>query len=82
MREVFARARAASPTIIFFDEIDAVGAGRDQSQQGGIHTVTTLLNELDNIEELNGVFVLAATNKPEVLDTALIRAGGSALISH
>lgn len=75
VREVFARARAASPSIIFFDEIDAVGAARDKSQQGGIHTVTTLLNELDGIEELRGVFVLAATNKPEVLDPALIRAG-------
>lgn len=75
VREIFARARAASPSIIFFDEIDAVGAARDKSQQGGIHTVTTLLNELDGIEELKGVFVLAATNKPEVLDSALIRAG-------
>ena len=75
VREVFSRARAVSPSIIFFDEIDAVGAARDKSQQGGIHTVTTLLNELDGLEELKGVFVLAATNKPEVLDPALIRAG-------
>lgn len=75
VREVFGKARAASPSIIFFDEIDAVGAARDKSQQGGIHTVTTLLNELDGVEELKGVFVLAATNKPELLDPALIRAG-------
>ncbi|CAF9941664.1 MAG: AAA+-type ATPase [Alectoria fallacina] len=75
VREVFGKARAASPSIIFFDEIDAVGAARDNSQQGGIHTVTTLLNELDGFEELKGVFVLAATNKPELLDPALIRAG-------
>lgn len=75
VREVFARARAASPSIIFFDEIDAVGAARGKSQQGGVHTVTTLLNEIDGFEALNGVFILAATNKPEILDPALIRAG-------
>lgn len=75
VREVFNKARAASPSIIFFDEIDALGAAGDNRQQGGIHTVTTLLNELDGIAELKGVFVLAATNKPEILDPALIRAG-------
>lgn len=75
VREVFRRARAASPSIIFFDEIDAVGAARDNSQQGGVHTVTTLLNELDGFAENKGVFVLAATNRPEILDPALIREG-------
>ena len=75
VREIFRKARAASPSIIFFDEIDAVGAARGKGQQGSIHTVTTLLNELDGFEELKDVFVLAATNKPEVLDPALIRAG-------
>ena len=75
VREIFGKARAASPCIIFFDEIDAVGAARDKSQHGSAHTVTTLLNELDGFEELKGVFVLAATNKPEMLDLALIRAG-------
>ena len=75
VREVFSKARAASPSILFFDEIDAVGAARHNSPQRGIHTVTTLLNELDGLEELEGVFVLAATNEPEVLDPALIRAG-------
>lgn len=75
VREVFRRARAASPSIIFFDEIDAVGAARDNSQQGGVHTVTTLLNELDGFAAKKGVFILAATNKPEILDPALIREG-------
>ena len=75
VREVFRKARAAMPSIIFFDEFDAVGASRTNSQQSGIHLVTTLLNELDGIEELKGVFILAATNRPEVLDPALIRAG-------
>lgn len=75
VREVFKQARTASPSIIFFDEIDAMATARDNSQQGGVHTVTTLLNELDGFAENKGVFVLAATNKPEVLDPALIRAG-------
>lgn len=76
IREVFHKARAASPSIIFFDEIDAMGASRGgPGQQGGLNVVTTLLNELDGIELLKGVFVLAATNKPENLDPALLRPG-------
>ena len=76
MREVFRKARAAAPSILFFDEIDAIGASRDTpGQHGGLNVLTTLLNELDGIEALKGVFVLAATNKPDVLDPALMRPG-------
>ena len=76
MREVFRKARAAAPSILFFDEIDAIGTSRDaQGQHGGLNVLTTLLNELDGIEMLKGVFVLAATNKPNVLDPALMRPG-------
>ena len=75
IRELFAKARAVSPSIIFFDEIDAIGASRDSGQHSGVHTVTTLLNELDGIDDAKGVFVLAATNRPEVLDPALTRPG-------
>ncbi|KAL9130243.1 MAG: hypothetical protein Q9217_001536 [Psora testacea] len=75
IRELFAKARAVSPSIIFFDEIDAIGAARDGGQHSGVHTVTTLLNELDGVGDLKGVFVLAATNRPEVLDPALTRPG-------
>ncbi|MCJ1254566.1 AAA+-type ATPase [Lignoscripta atroalba] len=79
VREVFRKARAASPSIIFFDEIDAIGASREGGSThhsgGGLNVLTTLLNELDGIEILKGVFVLAATNKPEVLDPALMRPG-------
>ena len=75
LREIFSKTRAASPCILFFDEIDAVGAARDKNQQGNPHTVTTLLNELDGVVELKGVFVLGATNKPDILDPALIRPG-------
>ena len=76
MREVFRKARAAAPSIIFFDEIDAIGTSREgPSQHAGLNVLTTLLNELDGIEALKGVFVLAATNKPEILDPALLRPG-------
>ena len=75
IRDVFTRARAVSPSIIFFDEVDAIGTAGINGQNGGVHTATTLLNELDGFQELKDVFVLAATNKPERLDPALIRAG-------
>ncbi|KAL8698307.1 MAG: hypothetical protein Q9201_006647 [Fulgogasparrea decipioides] len=75
VREVFRRARAASPSVVFFDEVDAIGASREHSPQSGVHVLTTLLNELDGIEARNGVFVLAATNRPEILDPALLRPG-------
>ena len=75
VREVFQKARGAAPSIIFFDEIDSIGASRADSAQGGIHVLTTLLNELDGIEALRGVFVLAATNRPQILDPALLRPG-------
>lgn len=78
LRDLFEVARAAAPAIIFFDEIDALGLSRDlEGQSGGprANMLTTLLTELDGIQPLNDVFVLAATNAPEVLDPALIRAG-------
>ncbi|KAL2048584.1 hypothetical protein N7G274_000496 [Stereocaulon virgatum] len=75
IREVFSKARAVSPSILFFDEIDAIGATGENGQQNSVNTVTTLLNELDGFQELKGVFVLAATNRPDKLDPALIRAG-------
>ena len=75
LREIFRKARAVRPSIVFFDEVDAIGAAKASNQHGGVHTVTTLLNELDGFNALEGVFVLAATNRPEILDPALIRAG-------
>ena len=75
VRDLFQKARSVSPSIIFFDEIDAIGGARDDGQHSSLNIVTTLLNELDGIEELKGVFVLAATNRPDVLDPALTRAG-------
>ncbi|KIW66899.1 hypothetical protein PV04_06188 [Phialophora macrospora] len=72
-REVFRKARAASPSIIFFDEIDAI-ASRGRSG-GDLNVLTTLLNEMDGFEELRNVFVVAATNKPQQIDPALMRPG-------
>ncbi|KAI1852454.1 hypothetical protein JX266_002632 [Neoarthrinium moseri] len=81
IRNLFARARAACPSIIFFDEIDSiagsrgVGGGSAGGGAGLTTALTTLLTEMDGFEQLGDVFVLAATNKPESLDPALIRAG-------
>lgn len=75
VREIFRKARAAAPSIIFFDEIDAIGASRDSGGSSGLNVLTTLLNEMDGFELLKGVQVLAATNKPESLDPALLRPG-------
>ena len=76
VRDVFARARAASPSIIFFDEIESIGSKRERGgRNNGVNVLTTLLNEMDGIEALKGVFVLAATNQPQTLDLALLRPG-------
>lgn len=75
LREIFRKARSARPSIIFFDEIDAIAYKRGTSSQGGVNVLTTLLNEMDGIEELRNVLVVAATNKPDILDPALMRPG-------
>ncbi|KAK3673053.1 AAA+-type ATPase [Recurvomyces mirabilis] len=75
IRELFGKARQAAPCVIFFDEIDAIGAERDAGGTKGLNVLTTLLNEMDGFEETKNVLVLAATNKPEVLDPALLRPG-------
>lgn len=76
VRDIFAKARAASPSIIFFDEIESIGSKRPANgRHAGVNVLTTLLNEMDGIETLRGVFVLAATNQPQALDAALLRPG-------
>ncbi|KAJ9091293.1 hypothetical protein QFC20_007670 [Naganishia adeliensis] len=76
VREIFRKARAASPSIIFFDEIDALAAARGSDNDGPSQGVlTSLLNEMDGVEELSGVITVAATNRPDVLDSALLRPG-------
>ena len=78
VREVFKKARQASPCIIFFDEIDALaprrGAGTSDSHVSE-RVVSQFLSEMDGIEELKGIIVLAATNRLDIVDPALLRAG-------
>jgi AAA family ATPase len=79
IRNLFQRAREASPSVIFFDEIDSIAGNRSSgggvSASGGVQALTTLLTEMDGFEEMGNVFVLAATNKPDALDPALMRPG-------
>jgi transitional endoplasmic reticulum ATPase len=76
IREIFRRARQASPCVIFFDEIDSIAPIRGSGDSGVTEKVVSqLLTELDGIETLNGVVVIAATNRPDMIDRALIRPG-------
>lgn len=80
VRDLFEQARKAAPAIIFVDELDALGRSRSAGQQPGGHdereqTLNQLLTELDGFDPTEGVVLLAATNRPEILDPALLRAG-------
>jgi transitional endoplasmic reticulum ATPase len=78
VREIFSKARQAAPCIIFFDEIDGLCATRQATQNdSGVanRILSQFLAEMDGIEELSGVFVLAATNRPDAVDPALKRFG-------
>ncbi|CDO72261.1 hypothetical protein BN946_scf184970.g113 [Trametes cinnabarina] len=78
VREIFSKARAAAPSIIFFDEIDALATSRNGSDSGGgAHdgVLTSLLNEMDGVQQLVGVTIVAATNRPDTIDSALMRPG-------
>jgi transitional endoplasmic reticulum ATPase len=75
VREVFDRARQTAPTIIFFDEIDGVASGRSDSHEVTQRVVSQLLTELDSAAENPNLVVLAATNRKEVIDPALLRPG-------
>ncbi|MCL3882912.1 ATP-dependent zinc metalloprotease FtsH [Marivita sp. GX14005] len=80
VRDLFEQARQAAPAIIFIDELDALGRARGAGQmQGGNdereQTLNQLLSELDGFDPSEGVVLLSATNRPEILDPALLRAG-------
>ncbi|HEY8534033.1 MAG TPA: AAA family ATPase [Micromonospora sp.] len=77
VRELFRRAREAAPTLVFFDEIDALAPRRGQATDSGTtdRVVATLLTELDGIEPLRNVVVIGATNRPDLVDPALLRPG-------
>lgn len=79
VRDLFKQANAKAPCIIFIDEIDAIGRSRDTRHTGGDsereQTLNQLLSEMDGFDSSKGIIILAATNRPEVLDKALLRPG-------
>jgi transitional endoplasmic reticulum ATPase len=78
IREIFRKARMAAPSIIFIDEIDAIASLRGSGDEGsrvGERVVNALLTEMDGLQNLKNVVVLAATNRPDIVDNALLRPG-------
>ncbi len=77
IRKIFKKARQVAPCIIFFDEIDAIAQmrGLDEGNRAVERVVNQLLTEMDGLEELEGVIVIGATNRPDILDPALLRPG-------
>jgi transitional endoplasmic reticulum ATPase len=78
VREVFRKARQAAPCVVFFDELDAIAPRRGGSE-GDSHVtervISQMLTELDGLEDLKGVVVIGATNRPDIIDEALLRPG-------
>ena len=79
IKDTFSKARASAPSIIFIDEIDAIGRSRDSKYGGGNEereqTLNQLLSEMDGFDSSKGLLVIGATNRPEILDPALLRPG-------
>ena len=78
IREIFKKARQSAPSIIFFDEIDSIAPSRGRGHSDSNVTervVNQLLTEMDGLEELNDVIVVAATNRPDIMDSGLLRPG-------
>src|SRR5439155_17724325 len=81
VRDLFAQAKQASPSIIFIDELDAIGRSRSANVSGfgggdeREQTLNHILTEMDGFDSSTGVIVIAATNRPDVLDQALLRPG-------
>jgi transitional endoplasmic reticulum ATPase len=77
LREVFKRAKQASPCILFFDEIEAMASARSAEESGQVsqRIVSQLFRELDNLQSSLGVMILAATNRIDLMEPALLRAG-------
>jgi transitional endoplasmic reticulum ATPase len=77
VREVFKKARQVAPSIIFFDEVDALAPARGTSSDSHVidNVLNQILTEMDGLEELKDVVVMGATNRPDIVDPALLRAG-------
>ncbi|XP_052186837.1 cell division control protein 48 homolog B [Diospyros lotus] len=86
LRNTFRKARLAAPSIIFFDEADVVGAKRGGKSSSNIavgeRLISTLLTEIDGLEQADGILVLAATNRPHAIDAALMRPGRFDLVLY
>src|SRR5919206_481983 len=78
VREVFRKARQAAPCVVFFDELDAIAPRRGRSE-GDAHVtervISQILTEMDGLEDLKAVVVIGATNRPDIIDEALLRPG-------
>jgi proteasome-associated ATPase len=77
IKAIFKKARESAPSIIFFDEFDAIGTTRGQQDTAGVHKniIAQILSEMDGIEALHDVYILGATNRPDMIDPALLRPG-------
>ncbi len=77
VREIFRKARMASPSIIYFDEIDAITSGRGQIEGSQVYSsiVNQVLVEMDGVENRKGIVVIASTNRPDIVDPAFLRPG-------
>ena len=77
MRETFRKARQASPCVIFMDEIDSIAPERGTGGDSNVteRVISQMLTEMDGLESLNNVVVIAATNRPDIMDPALLRPG-------
>jgi len=76
VRQVFTRARSSIPCVIFFDEFDALVPKRnDTLSEASARVVNTLLTELDGLSARTGIYVIAATNRPDMIDSAMLRPG-------
>lgn len=84
VRKIFEKARQTSPTIIFFDEIDSLAPRRGANSDSNVteRVVNQLLTEMDGLQELNDIVIIAATNRPDIIDTALLRPGRFDRIIH
>lgn len=77
VRDIFSKARENAPTVVFFDELDAIATERGSNMDSGVseRVVSQLLTELDGLENLEDVMVIATSNRPELIDNALLRPG-------
>ncbi|XP_048449864.1 nuclear valosin-containing protein-like [Rhincodon typus] len=76
VRQVFQRARNSAPCVIFFDELDSLCPRRSEHESGAsVRVVNQLLTEMDGLESRKQVFIMAATNRPDIIDPAVLRPG-------